>query len=411
MLAVVVDHRRAVSGGIKHAVDDPADAPAPRDDDRVVLVDGIGLAAALPGRIGMRDELVVEDEQQRGDQHGQRDDQQQLIGEGGFEHRIGDAEGDQDEGELARLRQAQAEQPQRLPPQAVEPADQQQHCHLGSHRHRGPEHHRIPDRAGEREVDPRADSDEEQPQQQALERVDVAFELVAVFAGGKHHARDEGAERGREADQRHQQRDPDHHEQCCGGEQFAQVGARDVAEQRADREDADRDHCGDRTDPCACSQPARHVCSKVDPAMRAPARVVRSRTGEFGQRKQRHQREDRDDRDVLHQQHREARFAALGLEQALLGQRLDDDRGRAERQHHADRQRGLPALVGQQRDAGQRERGQQHLSAAQPGELAAHRPQAPRLHFQPDDEQHHHHAEFGEDLQRLDIDRQRGEER
>ena len=46
MLAVVVDHRRAVSGGIEHAVDDPADAPAPRDDDRIVLVDGIGLAAA-----------------------------------------------------------------------------------------------------------------------------------------------------------------------------------------------------------------------------------------------------------------------------------------------------------------------------------------------------------------------------
>ena len=273
MLAVVVDHRGAVARCIEHPVHDPADPPAPGDDDRVVLVDRIGLAVALPRVIGMRDQLVIGDEQQRGDEHGQRDDEQELGGELGGEDRIGDAEGDQHEGELARLREAEAEQPQRLAPQPVEPADDQQHRHLGGDGDRSPEQHRIPDRRGEAEVDPRPHGDEEQAQQQPLERVDIAFELVPVLAGREHYAGDKGAERGRQADQRHQQRDPDHHHQRGGGEQFAQIGAGDVAEQRADREDADGDHRRHRAYAGCRRYPDRHGRGEVDPAMR-PALAV-----------------------------------------------------------------------------------------------------------------------------------------
>ena len=145
--------------------------------------------------------------------------------------------------------------------------------------------------------------------------------------------------------------------------------------------------------------------------MRPALAMARGKRCELGQSQQRDQREDRDHRDVLHQQHREAGFAPLRAHQPFLGERLDDDRGRTERQHHADRQRGLPWLVGEQRDPGQHERGQHDLSAAEPGKLAAHLPQALGLHLESDDEQHHHHAELGEDLQRLDIDRERGEQR
>ena len=111
MVAVVIDHRRAVTRGVEHAVDDPAHAAPPGDDDRVLLLDRIGLAPALPCAIGMRDQLVVEDEQQRRHQHGQRHDEQELRSELRREDRIGDTEGDEDKSEFARLRKAEAEQP------------------------------------------------------------------------------------------------------------------------------------------------------------------------------------------------------------------------------------------------------------------------------------------------------------
>ena len=50
------------------------------------------------------------------------------------------------------------------------------------------------------EVGRHADRDEEQAEQQALERLDVGLELVAVLAVGEQHAGEEGAERHRQAD-------------------------------------------------------------------------------------------------------------------------------------------------------------------------------------------------------------------
>ena len=84
-------------------------------------------------------------------------------------------------------------------------------------------------------VDAGADRDEEQADQQALERLDVAFELVPVFAVGEHDAGQEGAERGRQADRLHQHRDADDEQQAEGGEQLAQPGRGDVAEDRPQR--------------------------------------------------------------------------------------------------------------------------------------------------------------------------------
>ena len=51
-----------------------------------------------------------------------------------------------------------------------------------------------------RKGDRHADGDEEQAEQQALERLEIAFELVAVFAVGQQHAAEEGAEGRGEAD-------------------------------------------------------------------------------------------------------------------------------------------------------------------------------------------------------------------
>ena len=82
------------------------------------------------------------------------------------------------------------------------------------------------------EVEQHADRDEEQAEQDVAERPDDAFDLVAVFGFGQHHAREEGAERHRQAGHlrspRRRQRDQQHRER----EQLAQPAVGDDVEQR-----------------------------------------------------------------------------------------------------------------------------------------------------------------------------------
>ena len=63
------------------------------------------------------------------------------------------------------------------------------------------------------------------PMQQALERLDVGLERVAILGAREQHAGEERAERHRHAGQRHQLRDADHQQQRERGEHLAQAGA------------------------------------------------------------------------------------------------------------------------------------------------------------------------------------------
>jgi hypothetical protein len=56
----------------------------------------------------------------------------------------------------------------------------------------------------QRQVDPGPDGHEEQAEQQAPEGLDVGFQLAPELAFGQHHPGQEGAERGRQADDLHQ---------------------------------------------------------------------------------------------------------------------------------------------------------------------------------------------------------------
>ena len=71
-----VDHRRRIASGAKHAVDNPAHATAPCNDNPVLFFDRIGVLL-LAACIQSRHDLIVQDEQQWRDQHGQRHDQQE----------------------------------------------------------------------------------------------------------------------------------------------------------------------------------------------------------------------------------------------------------------------------------------------------------------------------------------------
>ena len=56
----------------------------------------------------------------------------------------------------------------------------------------------------EAQVDPRANRKEKQAEQQALERFQIRFELVAVFAVREDHARQKGSQGSGEADPLHE---------------------------------------------------------------------------------------------------------------------------------------------------------------------------------------------------------------
>ena len=92
--------------------------------------------------------------------------------------------------------------------------------------------HRQRLRHEQRQVRAHADRHEEEAQQQALERLDVGFELVPELGVGEQHAREERAERHRQADRFHDQRRADHDQQRGGGEHLAAAVARDELERR-----------------------------------------------------------------------------------------------------------------------------------------------------------------------------------
>ena len=276
----------------------------------------------------MGNDLVVENEEQRRDQHGQGHDQQHEIGQGAVDDEIGERKGNQHEGEFAGLWKAEAEEPERLFAQAVKPPDSSQHDELRSDDDCCPEHDFLPYLRSKVEIDASADGDEEEAQQQALDRIDIAFQFVPIFAGRKNDTRHEGAERRGEAHKRHQQGDADHDQQGSAGEQLTQAGGGNETEQGADRVDADDHHCGDRADAGDGGEPHRHGGGEVNSVMRACTDRAATRRIEIGHGQQRQESEDGNDRDVLNQQDREACFTAFGAHEFLLGQRLDDDRSR-----------------------------------------------------------------------------------
>ncbi len=153
-------------------------------------------------------------------------------------------------------------------------------------------------------VDARADRYEEEAKQQPLEGVNVAFELVPVFAVGENNAGKKCSQCGGEADDRHQQRNADYEDQRRSSEQLAQIGPRDITEQRASEVIADQDHGTDRRDAHHCREPDRKVGGQVEPAMACPfCDMPDTATDEIGHGKQRQEREDRDHRNVLQQKH------------------------------------------------------------------------------------------------------------
>jgi hypothetical protein len=311
-------------------------------------------------------DALEQDEHRRRQHHRDRDRGDERRGERLVVDVRLDAERQQHERELADLRERERERPARRAIELEQPREAIEHGQLRRHRdqHDRDDHHRLA--ADQPEVDLRTDRDEEQPEQQALERLDVGLELVAILAIGEHDAGEERAERGRQPDHLHEQRDADDDQQRRGRERLAQLRAGEELEHRAHDEAADPDDADHRSDHQQARGPRgqARLGGEGDQERGAVGKgELEDLRRSLGRRRaeQREDREDRDHGDVLEQQHREARLPTRGLEEALLGERRQHDRGRRHRERHADGERHLPLDADHQREREDRGRGDRHL--------------------------------------------------
>ena len=238
--------------------------------------------------------------------------------------------------------------------------------------------------ARQRQIGRHADRDEEEAEQQALERLDVGLQLVAVFGLRQQHAGHEGAERRRQARDGREQGGAGDDEQRDGGEDLRRLRAADGAEQRPHQEAAADQDDGDRD---------RRACHVV------PGDVV----GQSVARQQRHQRDQRNEGEVLEQQHGERVAAGAAGEQVALGQHRQHDRGGGHRKARAEHDRARPADADRMGESRQRRAADHHLRRAEAEHRAPHHPQPLRPHLQADQEQQHHHAKAGDGGDRFDV--------
>ena len=237
-----------------------------------------------------------------------------------------------------------------------------------------------------KQVDRRADRDEEQPQQQAPKGLDIDLDLVAVFGAGEQQARQERAERHRQAGRlgRHSRADNDQQHQ--GEEHFPARGSADEAEQRANDEAAGDQNGGDGDERLG----------------QRPAERKRDRLPALGRQGADHE-QDGQDRDVLAQQNGEAGLARRRAKTAFFDEKPHDNRGRGQREGGAEGDGGGQLVVEQGGDGGDCRAGHQHLCPAEPEHQAAHRPQPLERELEADHEQEEHHPQLGQGAHAFQI--------
>ena len=187
----------------QHAADDlPEAAEAADDHRRVVRRRSCRIPAAA--RACSRGISTASDagEQDRRGHHRGRGDQRGQRRVGRRQRAGGDGGGEQHEAEFAGLRQRQAEAQRVRPVLPAMRASTKAIADLGDQQRRGRRGEQQRLCARQRQIGRHADRDEEEAEQQALERLDVGLQFVAVFRFRQQHAGHEGAERWRQAGRR-----------------------------------------------------------------------------------------------------------------------------------------------------------------------------------------------------------------
>ena len=194
LLVILLDGGERDAGHAQHARHDLAVAPVARDDHRVAgpsIVSNSGSPCRSFQRV---EHPLVREERERRDQHRQRHGEHEELRGGsrrGWPRLRG---GEQHEGELAALREPHGERAARRRSQSRVRA----RCRRSAPLSRRCMPSAAPSTASgmrreQREVRAHPDRDEEEAEQQALERLDVGFELVPELGVGEQHAGEERA--------------------------------------------------------------------------------------------------------------------------------------------------------------------------------------------------------------------------
>ena len=97
----------------------------------------------------------------------------------------------------------------------------------------------------QRQVEGHADAEEEEPEEETAEGLDIRLELVAEARFGEEDAGEEGAHCHREAARLHREGRPEDDEQRRRRHHLARLGVGEDAEYRVEEVAPDRNHAGD----------------------------------------------------------------------------------------------------------------------------------------------------------------------
>ena len=329
---------------------------------------GLGLRRSL-----LRIDAVAHNEQQGGERHRQGHRQHQLLDNVGGQDGALARNAEKHEGELATLRQRQRLHARHLGTGSHQPAQSVEAEALDRNQADGEPHDLDRVLEDHAEIDPHTDGDEEKTHQQALERGDGAFELVAEIGVGQQHAGNEGPERHRQPARLQQQCQAQGGGERGGGEHLAAVDAADMAKDDVEHRPADHHHHRQHGQP----DHRRHAF-----------------IGGF-RPQQRQQRQQRDHHQVLEEQDGKGLAPIAAVQFAALGQGRQHEGGGRQRQRQTGEDRLRPAQAEQARGTDQQRTDTEELQPAQADHRLAQRPQARGLQLQADDEEQQHHPELG----------------
>ena len=256
------------------------------------------------------EQTVAHQQQQRRQRHGQGDGQHQQVVQMRFEQPLIATDLEHHKGKLTAGRQDDAEaNGVDLAQASGQSTDDKQQWQLAGDEQQGQAQHQGGRTQQQAQVRAHADTDEKQPQQQALERFYLRFQFMAVLGVRQQQAGKEGAKGHRHTDQIHQPCRTDDHQQRRGRGHLGQAGFGHHPEHRT-QQVASADH----DDGYAAQHP------------QAVIHIVGSTGVVIDAGQQRHHGDQRDRGDVLEQQNGK-RQASVGAGQFLaFGQALQAKR-------------------------------------------------------------------------------------
>src|SRR6266853_1485677 len=246
LLVARLERRERHTAHAQHARDDLPDAAVAGDDDRVSRSrDRIELRRRVP--LGpTRERALMSFEHERREQHRHCHDHHEELSGPRLEYAEAPRRDEQNEGELASLRDRNCKSLRSVVRRAANPGDRVHQSKLRKHEAEHEAEHRERPLPNKTKVRAHAHGYEEKTEQQALEGLDVGLQFVAKFGIGEEHPGEEGAERGRQADFLHDERGAHHEQQGRRSEYFAAAVPRHCLQHRAHdeaaRDDDDSDH-------------------------------------------------------------------------------------------------------------------------------------------------------------------------